>query len=127
MNKLKLLKNKYGCYESENKIINEKLNIIHILLGYYSCDFKSLLKWLEKSDYPKMYSNICLFEKQNGEIILTIQNSFKNKKPFPMFKTKKEYFINMIEKWLQIRKIKPKKVVIKLDDDGKVTLEYDEK
>ena len=67
-------------------------------------------------------TNLCFIEKDGENLILGCNSNYEHKN---IFKTKKEYFIEMLKQWEKVCAKMPKRVVIKLDDSGKVTLEYD--
>ena len=123
MKKIEIFKNKYGLYSySKSKIDDIELRKIYIFLSHDYVDLSFFLEWLNNKNEKLLGTNLCFIEKDGENLILGCNSNYEHKN---IFKTKKEYFIEMLKQWEKVCAKMPKRVVIKLDDSGKVTLEYD--
>ena len=108
--------------ELDKQIGDTELNVIYCFLIHDYIDLASFLEWQKDKDADWVGTNLFFIKKENENIILGFNGDYEHEN---IFKTKPEYFADMLKQRDQLWEKNPKEFVIKLDDNGKVTLEYD--
>ena len=121
MKKIKIIKN---VPELNKKIKDKELSVIYCFLMHDYLDLPTFLSWLNNKNEDWFGTNLCFIEKENENIILGFTGDYEHE---DVFKTKPEHFADMLKQRDLLWKKKPQEFVIKLSDDGRVTLEYDQK
>ena len=125
MKTIKIIKNEHKVYDSEEEQIEDtELNVLYFFLIDDYIDLASFLEWQKDKDADWVGTNLFFIKKENGNIILGFNGDYEHEH---VFKTKPKFFADMLKQRDDIWEKEPQEFIIKLDDDGKVTLEYNEK